>query len=511
MKSPSNDLFKLIKSLTGAERRYFKLAGAMYEGDKIYLELFNAIDKMDHYDETALKKKLKNPAILKLLPNKKQHLQEIIMKTLRAYHEKGYLNIQIKSMVSDAEILFKKGLDSACGKMLNKAKKVAGRHEKFHTLQEIYFLEKALLKKGNVPIETVERRHKEQLALLKKAENLLEYHHLEHYFSTISEDKIMVRDEKETSKLRSLMQNPLVREEERALSIKARTLFYHINTVSAKNLSDNTSSCHFCLQSVRLLEDNPPFIRENPNLYIAALLNLCAAQIDSKQNKECEQTVAKLKKLKIASPRLFSIRSLQTLHSYLLPIELGLCVAHGNFIKGKKIIEDFEALPENEKAPEANIAMAGHYHYALIYFGLGEYKQAQKNIQYITHETSVTAIDVQCFARILLLLIHYEAGNLDILEYLIRSTYRFMMKRKTVYKFETLFLGFVKNRLPAVVNQQQKLTSLFIELKEELVQLFKDPQEARVLLFFDFISWLESKIENRPFAEIVREKAGRGN
>ena len=40
-----------------------------------------------------------------------------------------------------------------------------------------------------------------------------------------------------------------------------------------------------------------------------------------------------------------------------------------------------------------------------------------------------------------------------------------------------------------------------------MLLLSKDPYESRAFEHFDFISWLESKIEKRPFVEIVREKA----
>lgn len=33
------------------------------------------------------------------------------------------------------------------------------------------------------------------------------------------------------------------------------------------------------------------------------------------------------------------------------------------------------------------------------------------------------------------------------------------------------------------------------------------PYEKRAFLYLDIISWLESKIENRPVAEIIQEKA----
>ena len=45
------------------------------------------------------------------------------------------------------------------------------------------------------------------------------------------------------------------------------------------------------------------------------------------------------------------------------------------------------------------------------------------------------------------------------------------------------------------------------KLQNKLEQLFNDPYEHRVQTYFDWISWLESKIEGKLFAEIVREKA----
>ena len=66
----------------------------------------------------------------------------------------------------------------------------------------------------------------------------------------------------------------------------------------------------------------------------------------------------------------------------------------------------------------------------------------------------------------------------------------------------------VSGRGSAVLTEEKKkLIKAFTEIKLKLVQLFKNPYERKVLEYFDFISWLESKIEKRSFAEIVKEKA----
>jgi hypothetical protein len=58
----SDTLFQLVKSLQKAEKRNFKLyvkRNSSNEDLKI-IELFDALDKMDEYNETALLKKIKS-------------------------------------------------------------------------------------------------------------------------------------------------------------------------------------------------------------------------------------------------------------------------------------------------------------------------------------------------------------------------------------------------------------------------------------------------------------------
>ena len=46
-----------------------------------------------------------------------------------------------------------------------------------------------------------------------------------------------------------------------------------------------------------------------------------------------------------------------------------------------------------------------------------------------------------------------------------------------------------------------------MNLHKELKQYEDDPYERRAFLYLDILSWLESKIENRPVREIIREKS----
>ena len=47
----------------------------------------------------------------------------------------------------------------------------------------------------------------------------------------------------------------------------------------------------------------------------------------------------------------------------------------------------------------------------------------------------------------------------------------------------------------------------FKKLRERLEVYEEDPYERRAFLYLDILSWLDSRIQNRPVAEIIREKA----
>ena len=52
-----------------------------------------------------------------------------------------------------------------------------------------------------------------------------------------------------------------------------------------------------------------------------------------------------------------------------------------------------------------------------------------------------------------------------------------------------------------------ELKEEFKAFHEELKQYEEDPYERRAFLYLDVLSWLESRIENRPIEQIIQAKA----
>ena len=142
---PADIVFQLIRSLEKAEKRHFKLyikRSSSNENLKI-VQLFDALDKLNEYDEKALLKKL--PAIQKAqLSNLKAHLYKQILASLRMLKSADSIDLQLNEQFDYAHILYKKGLFLQSLRILERVKEIAKNHQKFHFLAQVIALEKRI-------------------------------------------------------------------------------------------------------------------------------------------------------------------------------------------------------------------------------------------------------------------------------------------------------------------------------------------------------------------------------
>ncbi len=108
---PNDTLFQLIKSLEKGEKRNFKLyvkRNSSNEDLKSIL-LFDALDKMEEYNEAVLLKK--NRSVKKeQLANRKAHLYKQILSSLRLLETSENIDIHLHEQLDHARILYNKGL-----------------------------------------------------------------------------------------------------------------------------------------------------------------------------------------------------------------------------------------------------------------------------------------------------------------------------------------------------------------------------------------------------------------
>ncbi len=139
-----DSLFSLIKSLNRSEKRQFKLYvnRLQINADAKFLLLFEALDKLEEYDETAiLKKKITTK---QQLSNLKAHLYKQILFSLRMNPSQQNDRMQIREQFDFATILYQKGLHKQSLKILDKAKTQALNLDEKTIAYDILELEKII-------------------------------------------------------------------------------------------------------------------------------------------------------------------------------------------------------------------------------------------------------------------------------------------------------------------------------------------------------------------------------
>jgi hypothetical protein len=111
--------------------------------------------------------------------------------------------------------------------------------------------------------------------------------------------------------------------------------------------------------------------------------------------------------------------------------------------------------------------------------------------------------DLQCYARLLHLIAHFELGNHDLLAYLVKSVYRYMAKMENLSAVEEAMISFLRESFHlSFKDVKPKLQALLNKLKK----YENNPLESRAFAYLDVISWLESKLEGVPVEDVIRQK-----
>lgn len=507
-------LFQLIKSLSNNEKRYFTLFAARHIiGDKNnYLKLFEAIDKQKIYDEKKLAKLFAHTSMGDNLRMNRHYLYKLILKSMRSYRSEASIDAQLKGSLNDIEFLYEKGLYAQCDKILSKTKESAVKYEKYELLIEVLRWERNLLVMDSMVKDLrqrIEAIYEEQAAVLKKMRNITDYRRLADIQFSIRMLTRQTRNENEMQEFNTMMSIRLLQDEHYALTKEAKRGFYYINAAFHDYAGNYLKTYPYYKQMVELIESSPLQIPERPHIYIFGLYNLGRVACQLAMYDELFSVLKKMREIpeNLGSKCSEGIKAEIFERSSLL--ELNMYIYTCNFEKAISLISEIEkGMVEFKWKIRKEFEISCFFDFAYFYVIQQEYNKALVWINKLINDAADTGArqDIYCITRILNLIIHYELGNEDVMEHLVKSTYRYLYKRNRLYKVETCILNFIRTKLLGVNPTRAGLTDVFKELKTELEEIIRDPFEVKFLENFDLVSWLESKIQNRPFAEIVRKR-----
>lgn len=510
-------LFILLKSLERAEKRNFKLYVTRNSAstDLKIIQLFDALDKMKEYDEEELLRK--NESIQKQqLSNLKAHLYDQILASLRILKQHENIDLQIHEQLDHAKILYNKGLYLQSLRLLEKIKTLTKQNNQVTYLLQVLFLEKKIeslhitrsmqdrAKQLSDEIDEVNQR----LEIIAKASNLS----LQLYGWYIQHGH--ARNDEDRATLDAMMQHPVLEEIKSATGFYEKMYRYQCKCWYGFINQDFLLHYRYSQKWVDLYDANEGMKTIETAQYIKALHNLISAHFDLRNSQKLKDTIAILEKFSEKPIVLNNKNNQIQCFVYIYIAKINQHFLEGSFSEGLDMIPKMEEqLKEIEPFIDSHRVLVFYYKIACLYFGAGAFDKAIDYLNKIINWKLNLRDDLQCYARLLHLIAHFELGNMEVVNYLSKSVYRFMGKMDNLSTVEEVLFNFLKKsiqkygRAGVAGMNKEDLKLAFEELVQILRPLEQNKLESRAFMYLDIISWLESRIQEKDVQTIIKEKS----
>ena len=169
--TPSDSLYRLIHSLTRSEKAYFKKMCHIFTKTKNnkYIILFDEIIALKNFDDDILKNRLISKGYNFKLSTAKTQLKDLLLKSLRYYHENKKNNTILADYLANTQILFAKGFIEEANKEVKRGIKESIKREDFSSLIEMYGWQLKLLYYSQIPLSKKTKLTKELIMLKQES------------------------------------------------------------------------------------------------------------------------------------------------------------------------------------------------------------------------------------------------------------------------------------------------------------------------------------------------------
>ncbi|MEN8764396.1 MAG: hypothetical protein ACN4EF_08525 [Wenyingzhuangia sp.] len=500
-------LFFLIKSLSKSEKRQFKLYAGRLEGNtqSNFMALFVLMDKISTYDEKLI---LAKTSIKKQqMSNTKAHLYRQILISLRLSPVHQNSITHIREQIDFATILYTKGLYKQSLRLLDKTKLLAVSKEQFNLAYEIIELEKV------IESQYITRSMSDRADTLAiEAKNINQKNVITSKLSNLSLQLYSwflkhgyARNDTDTHIVEQYYKDRIPKYNFSELGFTSKMYLYQANLWQGFITQDFLSCYRNSQKLVQLFHDLPDMKKLHPVFYLKAVNYLLESLFYLQKNDKFQEILRDLA-IEIKEEKVFSSENTQNLcFLYLYQHKINSFYLTGDFSKGTDFVKNvLVELDKTDKKIDAHHVMLFYYKIACMYFGAGDYEQCIFYLNKIIRNKNLKMReDLLCYTRVLNLVAHYESGEDEHIEELIKSTYKFLLKMDNLYEVQKKMIKFLRNLSNLYPHELRKS---FKDLYEGLKVYENHPYEKRSFLYLDILSWLESNVKGVPVEDIVKQK-----
>lgn len=495
-------LVKLVRSLSGPEKRYFKLQSKIQSGGKEYLLLFQLMDTVKNPDIQQLKQAFKKKSPGGSWENTCIYLGNMLVDSLvRAKKEKDIF-FDLLHQLQGIRVLEERSLDREAFKQIRRVQQKAAQHQQ-HWI-EYYCYRHELHHYADNNFSGIDDDRLVQMQM-KGKDVLKSLHHIHDHYSLyellkyrlIHAGKVVSEEGKK--KLNDLMLSEMVLVAGRSKSFTSQKLHLLFQAFFFTVISDYHSALKSFHQLNELLEKNEKFLDNPPLDYLSALNGIMESLRMLGNNTEEPYYLDKISKLdQPIYPEYFRYLVRKTFYTQ----QLLMVLQSGVPDDAKRLVDAIPPdvlsnypLADEEKQCEL------YFYCSLVQCRLQRWRAAHLYIREIMNQLKLPEhLLISKAIRLLNIVVYYEKGELLHLEYEIRAYRRYFIQSKLL-KVEKLFFRTIGGNSPQ--KRRQLLPAGRRKLTKELDDIANDRYEQQLLKYFNLAGWILSVTEGQTKKEKV--------
>jgi hypothetical protein len=480
----SDELFKLIHSLTTNEKGYFVKYAKRHSGKvNDYLKLFTAISKQTKYNEAELKRNFKD------LPVLKNYLFNMIVQSIISSGSGALPIDNLLHGLLQVNVLSRKGLTDKALKLISDHKKVAEEKEYYEWLASLIKAESNLLRSKWNPRErlVLSKKFDSEMQTAVAKQQQVDAFMLQQYIglslqniASFNDEEVSAKDEMNLALLKSSdnMLSPL------ANRVRLAALHFYYKLEGDEQSAYKVCETIYNFEKSKWLNSKAS---KDPTDYFISASILMDSCFETNRISNSESIYDELKKLNTLNTPLhekFQIR--------MTGLSLLILWFRGEHIQGQKYCQQLftkaEFLSRNVSLWSYSLDVFSCK--ALFEFSIGDYTEALKTLNYFNNpDLKSLSIVHKKSAEFLRIIIQMEIGNSDLLPSITKSA---------------------KTRFKELTKQESALLSLIGRSKGSSLQLYNEIEKLlpslRIFDLLEIIDLIASKKKSESLSEILARK-----
>ena len=493
----TDDLHRLLHSLTQAEKRYVKIFASRHliGEQNNYMLLFDAVLDQEEYNEDKLKTKLKT----RHLSSEKNYLFRFVLKSMRTFHAEKNVDKQLKESLLDIRFLIDKRIYDVAVKELDKVKKLAYEFDKFLVLIEVFALERAIVTEKQTK-EVRKKIHEINEETRKVLDKLVEWQ-----TGAILQNEIFLYQRHMGSSLpeyveqiTALIENPFFQKEPDSNSFELSFSYFFAKSIYYQQCNDYIKARDYHLRLIQLWDRFPQYVQEESLRFKKMLSNYLGICMRIDMFEEFPSTLERIKSIPCDSAE-EEAEQFQNVFFYEFLYHMNLA----QFDAAEALIPEIEKGMKKYKT-KINKAreLTFYLNISTLLFIKSNFKAAYEWLNKIIQDgKSDSRQDIQHYAKVHQLVLLFELGKYDLLEYTFRSVQRHIKQSEIKLGYEESVLQAIRKLVDVQGNERQPIYSKFYEKIEEVKKEKKGLSTGLDVMQL----WVNHHLQNKPMTDLLAE------